>query len=84
MLDDDSITVKLVRGVYGSGKDYLMFSKSLELLDKGRFDKIVYIRPNVTVRDVPDIGFLPSGVYDKLSWTLGPLFDKAGGEEGVR
>lgn len=84
MLDDDSITVKLIRGIYGSGKDYLMFSKSLELLDKGRFDKIVYIRPNVTVRDVPDIGFLPSGVYDKLSWTLGPLFDKAGGEEGIR
>ena len=84
LLDDDSITVKLVRGVYGAGKDYLMLSKSLELLEKGKYERIIYIRPNVTVKDVPDIGYLPSGVYDKLSWTLGPLFDKVGGEEGVR
>lgn len=84
LLDDEQTLVKLVRGVYGSGKDLLMFGKSLELLEKGAYQKIIYIRPNVTVRDVPEIGYLPNGVYDKLSWTLGPLYDKVGSEEGVK
>lgn len=83
LLNDDSITVKLIRGVYGSGKDFLMCAKAFELIDKGKYDKIIYIRPNVTVKNMPDIGYLPAGVFDKLSWTLGPLYDKVGGEEGI-
>ena len=83
LLADERTTVKLVRGVYGSGKDYLMFAKSLELLEKGKYDKIIYIRPNVTVKNVPEIGYLPNGISEKLGWTMGPLYDKVGGEEGV-
>ena len=84
LLDDTQTKVKLIRGVYGSGKDYIMFAKALELLEKGTHKKIIYIRPNVTVRDVPEIGHLPNGVFEKLSWTLGPLYDKVGGVEGVK
>ena len=83
LLNDDSVPVKLIRGVYGSGKDFLMSAKAFDLIDKGKYDKIIYIRPNVTVKNVPDIGYLPAGVFDKLSWTLGPLYDKVGGEEGI-
>ena len=83
LLQDKDIKVKIVRGVAGSGKDYLMLSQALSLIEKNIFDKIIYIRPNVTVKDVPDIGYLPNGVNEKLSWTLGPLYDKVGGEEGV-
>lgn len=84
LLDDESIRVKLVRGVYGSGKDFIMFAKALELIERGLYQKIIYIRPNVTVKNVPDIGYLPNNVYEKLSWTLGPLYDKVGGEEGIK
>ena len=83
LLSDDRIPVKLIRGVYGSGKDFLMSAKAFDLINKGKYEKIIYIRPNVTVKNVPDIGYLPAGVFDKLSWTLGPLYDKVGGEEGV-
>lgn len=84
LFDKRTIPVKLIKGVYGSGKDHCMLSKSLELVEKGIFQKIIYIRPNVTVKNVPDIGFLPNGVYEKLAWTLGPLLDKVGGEEGIK
>lgn len=83
MLADRNTTVKLIKGVYGSGKDFLMMNAALELLDKGEFEKIYFVRPNVTVKDVPDIGFLPNGVEDKLAWTLGPVIDKVGGDLGL-
>ena len=82
LLDRDS-KIKVVRGVYGSGKDYLMLSAALQLVEKGKFDKIVFVRPNVSVRGLPDIGALPGTADEKLSWTLAPLWDKVGGEEGV-
>lgn len=82
LLDPDT-KVKVVKGVYGSGKDYLMLSAALQLIEKGKFDKIVFVRPNVSVKGLPDIGALPGTADEKLSWTLAPLYDKVGSEEGV-
>ncbi len=83
MLADKSTKVKVVRGVYGSGKDYLMLNMALDLIQKNKFDKIVYVRPNVTVKGLPDIGYLKGTVWEKLSWTFGPIADKVGGDQGV-
>lgn len=82
LLDPDA-KIKVVKGVYGSGKDYLMLSAALQLVEKGKFDKIVFVRPNVSVRGLPEIGALPGTADEKLSWTLAPLWDKVGGQEGV-
>lgn len=82
LLDPDT-KIKVIKGVYGSGKDYLMLSAALQLIEKNKFDKIVFVRPNVSVRGLPDIGALPGTADEKLSWTLAPLYDKVGGEEGV-
>ena len=82
LLDPDA-KIKVIKGVYGSGKDYLMLSAALQLIEKNKFDKIVFVRPNVSVRGLPDIGALPGTADEKLSWTLAPLWDKVGGEEGV-
>lgn len=84
MLQDKNSKVKLIKGVYGSGKDFLMLNQALALIDKGEFQKIVYIRPNVTVANVPEIGHLKGDLNEKLNWTLGPLYDKVGGEDGVQ
>ena len=80
---DPTSKIKLIKGVYGSGKDYLMLAAALQLVEKGKFDKIIFVRPNVSVRGLPDIGALPGTADEKLSWTLAPLWDKVGGEEGV-
>lgn len=83
LLSDNSVPVKIIRGVYGGGKDLLMFGKALEFLEKDIYQKIVYIRPNVTVKDVPEIGYLRGDIDEKLSWTLGPLYDKVGGKDNI-
>ena len=83
LLQDAAVGVKLLRGVYGSGKDYLMLSQALHDIEVGKFQKLVFIRPNVSIKDVPDIGYLKGDAYEKLSWTLGPFYDKVGGAEGV-
>ena len=83
MLQDRRTKVKLLRGVYGSGKDMLMLNQALDYVDCGAFNKIVYVRPNVTVANVPDIGYLKGSADEKLEWTLAPLYDKVGGREGV-
>lgn len=83
MLQDKQSKVKLIRGVYGSGKDILMINQALSLIEKNKFNSIVFIRPNVTVANVPDIGYLKGSEDEKLEWTLGPLFDKVGGKEGI-
>ena len=84
LLQDPTTKVKLLRGVYGSGKDILMTSAAMSLIDKGKFKKIVFIRPNVTVANVPDIGYLPGDTDEKLAWTLGPIMDKVGGEAQLK
>ena len=48
LLHPDS-KIKLIKGVYGSGKDYLMLAAALQLIEKGKFDKLVFVRPNVGV-----------------------------------
>lgn len=83
LLQDAAVGVKLLRGVYGSGKDYLMLSQALHDIEVGKFQKLVFIRPNVSIKDVPDIGYLKGDAYEKLSWTLGPFYDKVGGAEGA-
>jgi PhoH-like ATPase len=84
MLQDTESHVKIIRGVYGSGKDLLMFNEALAQLEHGNYQKIIYVRPNVTVANVPDIGFLKGDLEEKLGWTLGPLIDKIGGEEAFK
>lgn len=82
LLHPDS-KIKLIKGVYGSGKDYLMLAAALQLIEKGKFKKLIFIRPNVSVRGLPEIGALPGTADEKLSWTLAPLWDKVGGQEGI-
>ena len=83
MLKDKTSKIKLVTGRFGSGKTLAMTNAALELIEKGKFDRIVWVRNNVAVKDAPDIGFLPGTELEKLKPFLGPLIDHAGGEEGV-
>lgn len=84
MLMDNVTLVKVLKGVYGSGKDLIMLNAALSLVEQGKYKQIIYIRPNVIVKDLPDIGALPGTAEEKLGWTLGPLVSKLGGEEGLQ
>ena len=84
MLKDKTSKIKLVTGRFGSGKTIAMTTAALELIEKGKFDKIVWVRNNVSVKDAPEIGFLPGSEIDKLMPYVMPLADHAGGEDGIK
>lgn len=83
MLQDDEITVKALFGVFGSGKDYLMLSHAINLVNEGKYDRIIWVRNNIEVKDTNSIGFLPDSLEDKLKPFLAPLQDFLGGEESL-
>lgn len=83
MLKDKTSKIKLVTGRFGSGKTLAMVYAALELVEKGKFDRIIWVRNNVPVKDAPEIGFLPGDDIAKMKPFLGPFLDHAGGDEGV-
>lgn len=83
MLKDKTSKIKLVTGRFGSGKTLAMVYAALELVERGKFDRIIWVRNNVPVKDAPEIGFLPGDDFAKMKPFLGPFLDHAGGDEGV-
>jgi len=83
LMKDPSKPVKLLTGTWGTGKTLILVTAALEALKAGRFERIVWIRNNVDVKDTKDLGALPGEVIDKLLPFLGPFIDHAG-EHSVR
>lgn len=83
MLYDEETTVKIVTGKFGTGKDFLMCSAAVDLLERGKFDKIVYVRNNIEVKDSKPIGHLPGSYEEKLLPFAMPLADHLGGIDGL-
>lgn len=83
MLYNHDITVKILVGKFGTGKDYLMSSVALDLVMQGKFDKIMWVRNNVEVKNSKPLGFLPGDAFDKLLPFAMPLADHVGGRDGL-
>lgn len=81
MLYNQDITVKILVGKFGTGKDYLMSSIALDLVMQGKFDKIMWVRNNVEVKNSKPLGFLPGDAFDKLLPFAMPLADHVGGRD---
>lgn len=80
MLQDQDITIKLLLGVYGSGKDFLMVNHAVDMIEKGKYDKIVWVRNNIEVKDTKELGFLPGSMLEKIYPFAAILADCLGGE----
>lgn len=83
MLYNQDITVKILVCKFGTGKDYLMSSIALDLVMQGKFDKIMWVRNNVEVKNSKPLGFLPGDAFDKLLPFAMPLADHVGGRDGL-
>lgn len=83
MLYDEDITVKVIAGKFGTGKDFLMCSAAIDLLEHDKYEKIVYVRNNVEVKNSKPIGFLPGSYNEKLLPFALPLADNLGGIDGL-
>lgn len=83
MLQNKDITIKVLTGRFGSGKTYLMVATALQLINDGKFDKIIWVRNNQEVKDTRSIGALPGEAFDKLLPFAMPLADHCGGRDGL-
>lgn len=81
MLLDDTTTVKVMSGGFGSGKTFLACAAAFNLVQNGKFDKIMWVRNNIEVKDSNPIGYLKGSFYDKMSVWAMPLADHLGGRE---
>lgn len=78
LIKDPTKTIKLLTGTWGTGKTLILVTAALEALKNNRFDKIIWIRNNVDLKDTKDLGALPGDVLTKLLPFLGPFRDHAG------
>ena len=62
-----------IKGKAGSGKTMLAVQIGLDLLFNRDIEKLIIARPYVTAGE--DIGFLPGGVDDKLSYLTSPIYN---------
>ena len=83
LMKDETKTIKLLTGAFGAGKDLIMATTALELLHYNKYEKIIWIRNPITLKDTPDLGALPGDIIDKLLPYLGPFID-ATSEQCVR
>lgn len=83
LLYDDERTIKMLGGKFGTGKTFLMCAAACDLLEKGVFDKIVYVRNNIEVAHSKPIGHLPGSYVDKLMPFARPLADHLGGRDAL-
>ena len=83
MLYDGESTVKMITGKFGTGKDFLMCSVAIDLLEHNKFEKIVYVRNNIEVKNSKPIGYLPGSYNEKLLPFAMPLADHLGGVDGL-
>lgn len=82
LLQNPDISVKILTGFPGTGKDYLMLLHALDLIQKGIMEKIIFVRNLVPFKDAPEIGFLAGDLQEKIAWGLGPI-NSILGEEGL-
>jgi len=84
LLQDNKTKIKVITGGYGTGKDYLGLANFLHCLEKGKFEKIVWIRNNIEAltSETKQIGYLPGNLNDKLAVFADLVSDFLGGKLG--
>lgn len=79
MLYNPEITINMLGGKFGTGKTFIMAATAMDLLEKNKFEKLVYVRNNIEVKDSKPIGHLPGDANEKLLPYAMPLADHIGG-----
>lgn len=83
LMQDNNIKIKLTTGGFGTGKDFTQIVNCIDMLERNKFDKLVWVRNVVEVANSGAIGFLPGSANEKLLPYAMPLADKLGGVFGL-
>ena len=83
MLQDKTSKIKVCTGKFGTGKDYIMLAHAIGLFEKGKYDKLIYVRNTIEVKNSKPVGFLPGTINDKLMPFAQIIADHVGGQMGL-
>jgi len=84
LFQNKNIIAKVIFGRHGSGKDLIMSAHALNMVQRGLYDRIIFVRNNYIVKNSKEIGYLPGSNEDKLlPWAM-PLADHLGGVDGLK
>lgn len=83
LLQNNHVKVKLALGNFGTGKSFVMLAHAIDMVQRGKFEKIIFVRNNIQTKDSRDLGALPGDEVDKLFPYLMPIADHVGGVDGL-
>ena len=78
LLNDETITILLATGQFGTGKTFCLANYALKQLDEERITKIVYVPNNSFNENSREVGTLPGELFDKELIHLGCWVDLIG------
>lgn len=83
MLQNKNETIKIISGGFGTSKDFIMISNAIKAIEDGKYEKLIYVRNAIGVKDANEIGYLPGSKDEKLRPYAMVLADHLGGETGL-
>ena len=80
LLQNPDIPVVNCIGRIGTGKTFVAAAVGLDMVERGIYNKMIYVRNNFIVEDTKDVGALPGTLDEKLKVFMGPIIDILGDE----
>ena len=78
LLQNHDIPVKLCTAKFGTGKSFLALEYALNEIQKGRFQKIIFVKNNLEVKGAGVLGTLPGDEVEKMYPWLRQIQDHIG------
>lgn len=81
VLQNTEIPIVSCFATRGTGKTIVALINGLDMVEKGIYDRVLYLRNNWELKGTKDIGSLPGSQEEKIRPFLGPVIDIVGGNE---
>ena len=78
LLQNHDVPVKLCTAKFGTGKSFLALEYALNEIQKGRFQKIIFVKNNLQVKGAGVLGTLPGDEIEKMYPWLRQIQDALG------
>lgn len=75
MLQNDNIKIKITNSPLGCGKSFLMTHWALQMIDKGKFNKLIFVKSDSPPKNRKAFPAIPGDVNEKFAPHLGVLCD---------
>lgn len=83
LLQDETKTIFTCFGRWGSGKDFCMLAHAFNMIERKKFDRLIFCRNNIEVKNSKEVGFLKGSLEDKLMPYAQVMADHLGGQIGL-